>query len=196
MDNNNIDQLEEMRQQMGQLKQALENQKIITDKALRRAMVSSSSWLSVFVKVQVGAAPFLFLILIMACIILKMSWWPIIVWGILCAVSVWMDFKTVIISKDKIFNLSFKDLRIFLIKQTRQRKLQALIETVVMLPWLAWYFYEFFRAISSDTKPFSMTEYLINLAIAAVASIIVVLVIYRKINKTTATLLHEMEQED
>lgn len=196
MENKDIDQLLAMREQMSQLKQALEKQQIITDKALRRAMVSRSSWLGVFVKVQMWAAPFLFLILLLPCIVMGMNWGPAIVWGIACAASVWMDFKTVNISKEKILNLSFNDLRIFLIRQKRQRNIQALIETTFMLPWLAWFFYEFFRAVSSEHHPFSWEEYLANLGIAVVLGIVVIILIYHKINKTSAQLIQEMQQED
>ena len=197
MEDKNIkDELQELRSQMGSLKETLSEQKIVTDEALRKAMVNRSSWLGKLVKSEVWLAPLIIIMLGWPSIAYGMSWWPLIVFMVVLLPSIWLDSKTVVIPPEKILHCPLTELRHFILWQTKWRNIQFLIEFVLSLAWLGWYGYEMLLSMATPDNPFEISEFYWLFAMSGLGGIIAAMVVYIKISKTYSKLLETLGDAD
>lgn len=198
MDNNinEKDELQEMRRPMECLKETLAGQNIVTDEALRRAMVNRSSWLGKLVRGELWAAPLLILVLSWQVMAYGMSWWPLILFIVLLLPSIWLDSKTVVIPEEKILHCSLTELRRFMLWQTKWRNIQFAIEFVLSLAWLGWYIYEMMLSMATPENPFDIKDFCWLFAFSGLGGIIAVVVIYRKISKTHRNVMESLGDAD
>ena len=95
MDNNinNDLQLQEMRQQMTELKQQLDRQQIVNEQLLRQSMTSKMSWIKRYIWVEAAMIPVLLLILAPIHAMLGLSWWLYGFLAVMLVVDVAADFR-------------------------------------------------------------------------------------------------------
>ncbi|MDE5870041.1 MAG: hypothetical protein K2H18_07395 [Muribaculaceae bacterium] len=198
-----MDNLEIMRQQLSSLKEQLDTQKIINKELMSKVMRNKASWLNVFVNIEIVTLPIIYFIVAGASSALGISQWYGEILLFFATVDVILDWYLIRISPKKFSKLSIIELKRFLYKQKKYR----LIQTIVMAPISVIWVIAFFRAFFSKLYIFPMAEiptsikagFWICLAAAIVASIIVVIVLFKKMQRTNDALISditELEREE
>ena len=75
MDTNNHLELEQMRAQLGILKQKLEKQDIVNERLMRKSMKSKMSWINKYLVIVIFAIPFVAFAMLPMVHEMNISWW-------------------------------------------------------------------------------------------------------------------------
>lgn len=198
MDTNNNFELEQMRAQLGILKQKLEKQDIVNERLMRRSMKSKMSWINKYLIIAIFAIPFVAFSMLPMVFQMGISWW-------------WYGFTLVIITgsviadwyvnylRDDVFmkgNLVETAERLTRMKSLRLR--QTLIGLGVVVVWLAWLFYELYtktHAAGNDTVEHVMgLGYMYGGGIGAVVGLIIGLRLFFKMQRTNDEIINDIEE--
>lgn len=195
MNNIGIGQLEDMKNEMQELRESLQQQKIFTDKSIRHAMAGRSSWISRFVKSEIFIVlPVSILLFLWMKSSIGLSW---------AFVAVTLGFIFVDIVWDIIINrlkpadyvsLSLIELKERLIRQREMRCRQILIEVPLIVLWAAWFVYDI---ATNGVGLFEDVPFWITLIITAVLFIVAMVIafkIYNKMQGIDADAIAEIEQ--
>lgn len=195
MNNIGIGQLEEMKNEMQELRESLQQQKIFTDKSIRHAMVGRSSWINRFVKSEVFIVlPVSILLFLWLKSAIGLSWaFVVVTLGLIFADIVW----DIIINRLKpadYVSLSLIDLKERLIRQREMRRRQMLIELPLVVVWAVWFVYD---VATNGVGMFEDVPLWIPLIITVVwfiVAMVIVFKIYHKMQGIDADALAEIEQ--
>lgn len=191
-------ELEQLRQQVMELKDELNKSRITTQSVIRKAMRSQSSWLDNFVKFEVVSIPVLGIIMGLFSYLLGASLWPVIIFMIMSVVSTWLDWHTLRIASSHILTMPMSQLKESLIRQKRYRMIQTVAETPIAFGWLFWYIYslkESFQA-SDDLSEGFYYGALGGGCVGTVIALIVIIIIYKKAQKTNNELIETIDSEE
>lgn len=159
MENSNLQsmELDDMRSQLGLLKDKINEEKIINDRLLRESMRSKMGWIRTFFWLELLVAlPFIAFALVLAKMsslpISHFSWWTFAALMLILAVDIYFDYRVNVAplkehdyDRDNLVATVGK-----LIKMKRQRKLQAIIGIATMVPAIGWGFAECWMAVGDD----------------------------------------------
>ncbi len=195
MNNIGIGQLEDMKNEMQELRESLQQQKIFTDKSIRHAMVGRSSWINRFVKSEVFIVlPVSILLFLWLKSAIGLSWaFVVVTLGLIFADIVW----DIIINRLKpadYVSLSLIDLKERLIRQREMRRRQMLIELPLVVVWAVWFVYD---VATNGVGMFEDVPLWIPLIITVVwfiVAMVIVFKIYHKMQGIDADALAEIEQ--
>lgn len=195
MNNIGIGQLEEMKNEMQELRESLQQQKIFTDKSIRHAMVGRSSWINRFVKSEVFIVlPVSILLFLWLKSAIGLSWaFVVVTLGLIFADIVW----DIIINRLKpadYVSLSLIDLKERLIRQREMRRRQMLIELPLIVVWAVWFVYD---VATNGVGMYEDEPFWIPLIITVVwfiVAMVIVFKIYHKMQGIDADALAEIEQ--
>lgn len=195
MNNIGIGQLEEMKNEMQELRESLQQQKIFTDKSIRHAMVGRSSWINRFVKSEVFIVlPVSILLFLWLKSAIGLSWaFVVVTLGLIFADIVW----DIIINRLKpadYVSLSLIDLKERLIRQREMRRRQMLIEVPLIVVWAVWFVYD---VATNGVGMYEDVPFWIPLIITVVwfiVAMVIVFKIYHKMQGIDADALAEIEQ--
>lgn len=195
MNNIGIGQLEEMKNEMQELRESLQQQKIFTDKSIRHAMVGRSSWINRFVKSEVFIVlPVSILLFLWLKSAIGLSWaFVVVTLGLIFADIVW----DIIINRLKpadYVSLSLIDLKERLIRQREMRRRQMLIELPLIVVWAVWFVYD---VATNGVGMYEDVPFWIPLIITVVwfiVAMVIVFKIYHKMQGIDADALAEIEQ--
>lgn len=195
-----MEDLEIMRQQLLTLKQRLDTQKIINKDLMRTVMHNKASWLNRLVNIEIISIPIIYCIVAGASYAEGISLWYANILLIMTVIDVVLDWYLVRISPDKFSRLSILELKKFLLKQKKLR----LIQTIAMAPLAGIWLVAFLRAFISklDIFPYTSAEipafikpglWIVIIA-AVVASIIVVCVLFNKMQRINDALIKDIDE--
>lgn len=195
MNNIGIGQLEDMKNEMQELRESLQQQKIFTDKSIRHAMVGRSSWINRFVKSEVFIVlPVSILLFLWLKSAIGLSWaFVVVTLGLIFADIVW----DIIINRLKpadYVSLSLIDLKERLIRQREMRRRQMLIELPLVVVWAVWFVYD---VATNGVGMYEDVPFWIPLIITVVwfiVAMVIVFKIYHKMQGIDADALAEIEQ--
>lgn len=153
-----IDELEELRRQINDLRSELSHSRIVNDKVIRQSMRGRSSWLGTFVKLEAVTIPILGFFFWCILYFMDASLWPAYVFVIIAAVSTWFDTYTMTIRTKALLTMPMSELKNYLVKQKKQRLIQLLIETPLTILWVIWFFF----AVKSTLREGSIAYEFIN----------------------------------
>ena len=198
MDTNNNFELEQMRAQLGILKQKLEKQDIVNERLMRRSMKSKMSWINKYLIFAIFVIPFVAFAMLPMVFEMNISWW-------------WYGFTLVMLTgsviadwfinylRDDVFmkgNLVETAERLTRMKSLRLR--QTIIGLGVVVVWLAWLFYELYMktsAAASGTMEHGMgTSYMYGVGIGAVLGVIIGLRLFFKMQRTNDEIINDIEE--
>ena len=144
MDNNinNDLQLEQMRQQMTELKQQLDKQQIVNEQLLRQSMTSKMSWIKRYIWLEMALIPILLLILAPIHAMLGLSWWLYGFLAVMLVVDVAADWRINHVDRNQLLtgNLVEASRRLTLMK--KQRAWSFALGILVVIIWIVWFLYE------------------------------------------------------
>lgn len=186
-------ELEQIREEMKDLREALQAQKIFSDMCIRQAMAKKLSWNKRFVKIEVYAIiPLLFLFMVG----MRGGWgisWPfIIISMIMIATDVVWDVIINRLKEDNSATMPLIELKERLIKQKKMRRQQMAIEIPLLICWIIWLEYEIYCKALSHAEINPWIPVGITVALFAV-SITVAFAIYNKMQGIDETAIAEID---
>ena len=191
-----MDELDILREQMAIMKKNLDSQQIINKQLMRTVMGQRASWLNRLVTVEIVLLPLFFLIFVASCLLFKISIWYAIIFLVLGAIDTALDWHTLRISPKTIATSSLVEIKKVLINQKKKRFWQTAISLPLALVWLVAYIYAI--ATGNDMQnpePVNMGG-LIGGLIGGIIGTILVIVIYRKAQKTNDAIIKELEDTE
>ncbi len=199
MDNNinNDLQLEQMRQQMTELKQQLDKQQIVNEQLLRQSMTSKMSWIKRYIWLEMALIPILLLILAPIHAMLGLSWWLYGFLAVMLVVDVAADWRINHVDRNQLLtgNLVEASRRLTLMK--KQRAWSFALGILVVIIWIVWFLYELQCASgmqSSDfLNGFAMGGFFGGI-IGGVIGLVVAIIIFYKMQRTNDEVLAQIDQ--
>ena len=199
MDNNinNDLQLEQMRQQMTELKQQLDKQQIVNEQLLRQSMTSKMSWIKRYIWLEMALIPILLLILAPIHAMLGLSWWLYGFLAVMLVVDVAADWRINHVDRNQLLtgNLVEASRRLTLMK--KQRAWSFALGILGVIIWIVWFLYELQCASgmqSSDfLNGFAMGGFFVGI-IGGVIGLVVAIIIFYKMQRTNDEVLAQIDQ--
>ena len=199
MDNNinNDLQLQQMRQQMTELKQQLDKQQIVNEQLLRQSMTSKMSWIKRYIWLEMALIPILLLILAPIHAMLGLSWWLYGFLAVMLVVDVAADWRINHVDRNQLLtgNLVEASRRLSLMK--KQRAWSFALGILGVIIWIVWFLYELQCASgmqSSDfLNGFAMGGFFGGI-IGGVIGLVVAIIIFYKMQRTNDEVLAQIDQ--
>ncbi|MDE7421115.1 MAG: hypothetical protein K2N35_12990 [Muribaculaceae bacterium] len=188
-----MDELNILKEEMAALKQSLDKEQIVNDKLMRTVMRQRVSWMDTFVKAEFIILPIMYVIFAVACAFFGISQWYALAILILGFIDALVDLRTFRISPKIFSTCSMMEVRSLLIKQKKERFIHLCIAFPIAIIWLVL----FAKAISDSHAQANGVELvgfegILGGIIGGIIGGIVVLIIYRKAQKTNDTIIDDI----
>ncbi|MDE7350149.1 MAG: hypothetical protein K2N25_03710 [Muribaculaceae bacterium] len=191
-----MDQLDILKQEMAELKRNLDKEKIVNKQLLRTVMRQRASWLNKFVIAEFIMLPILYLMFVGICAFFQISQWYALTLLIFSLADAVIDMRTFRISPKVFSTCTMLEVGRLLKKQKKERFIQMCISLPLAIIWLVLTL----SAIANGSDPLA-TDHALNLA-GAIGGLaggliggIIVLVIYRKAQRTNDTIISDIDDE-
>lgn len=187
-----MDELDILKEEMAALRRNLDKEQIVNDKLLRTVMRQKASWLNTFVKAEILALPFVYLLFVVICAGFRISQWYAFAFLILGLIDSVVDLRTFRISPKIFSTCSMMEVRKILVRQKKERFIHVCIALPLSLIWL----YLLCNAIFRATDP-NAVDHALNFGgaiggiIGGIIGAIVVIIIYRKAQKTNDVIIED-----
>lgn len=198
---NNMNELEQMREQMQMLHNKIDNQEIINDDMIRRTVKSKMSWIKKYVYLQFFALPFIALVWFGIHHTFNVSLYNYAFMVIMCIIDAIWDYRINVASL-KVENVAAFSLTDTLKKLTEMKQMRSksfAIMTPLLILWFAWTLIEMRQTISTvDAPEHSVINPLYGGFAGAIIGIPVGLYaafrIYRKMQRTNEDLIKQLNE--
>ena len=196
--NNNMTELEQMREQMTTFKNKLDKQQIINERLVRNTMGSKMSWIKNFVWMEIFIVPVLLIIMAAFHDSAGLSWWLFAFLAIGLIADVAGDFIINRIPKGQLLSGDLVATSQRLIKMKKQRTSWFIAGIIFMSIWLVWFIIEVVMKLDYGcTLPHHGTVVAIMVAGIAIGGLIggfIAWLIFRKMQKTNNQLIEQINQ--
>jgi len=199
MDNNinNDQQLEQMRQQMTELKQQLDRQEIVNEQLLRQSMTSKMSWIKRYVWLEIAFIPIVLLILAPIHAMLGLSWWLYGFLAVMLVVDVAADWRINCVDRNQLLTGNLVEASRRLTAMKRQRAWAFVLGIVGVVIWIAWFLFELKLAQGIQANDFlngfAMGGFFGGI-IGGVIGLIAAIIIFYKMQRTNDEVLAQIDQ--
>lgn len=187
-----MDELDILKEEMAALKRSLDKEQIVNDKLMRTVMRQKTSWLNTFVKFEFIALPFTYLIFAVACAFFRISQWYALSFLILGIVDSVLDLRTFRISPKIFSTYSMMEVRQLLIRQKKERFIHLCVSAPLVIIWLMLFSMAVFREPQDPVGYAGM----IGGIIGGVIGGILVVMLYRKAQKTNDFIINDIQDEN
>lgn len=196
--NNNINELEQLREQMSIFKDKLNKQQIINDQLVRNTMKSKLSWIKSFVWGEIIIIPIMLLGMAVFHAGTGLSWWLYGFLAIGLVADATGDFIINRIPKSQLLSGDLVETSKRLVKMKKQRTSWFIIGLIFVTIWLAWFIVE----LVLKTDPgCALPDHNLVIAIMAIAVAvggviggIVSWFIFRKMQRTNNDIIDQLKQ--
>lgn len=196
--NNNINELEQLREQMSIFKDKLNKQQIINDQLVRNTMKSKLSWIKSFVWGEIIIIPILLLGMAVFHAGTGLSWWLYGFLAIGLIADATGDFIINRIPKGQLLSGDLVETSKRLVKMKKQRTSWFIIGLIFVTIWLVWFIVE----LVLKTDPgCALPDHNLVIAIMAIAVAvggviggIVSWFIFRKMQRTNNDIINQLKQ--
>lgn len=196
--NNNINELEQLREQMTIFKDKLNKQQIINDQLVRNTMKSKLSWIKNFVWGEIIIIPILLLGMAVFHAGTGLSWWLYGFLAIGLIADATGDFIINRIPKGQLLSGDLVETSKRLVKMKKQRTSWFIIGLIFVTIWLVWFIVE----LVLKTDPgCALPDHNLVIAIMAIAVAvggviggIVSWFIFRKMQRTNNDIIDQLKQ--
>lgn len=191
-----MEDLNILKEEMDAMKRNLDKELIVNDRLLRSVMRHEASWLNKFVTWEFIMLPILYLMFVGICAFFHVSQWYAFTLLILSLIDVVVDMRTFRISPKVFSTCTMLEVRRLLLKQKRERFIHVCIALPLAIVWLIL----MLNAIATASDPLA-TDHALNFAgviggiIGGLIGGLVVIVIYRKAQRTNDTLLSDIPED-
>lgn len=196
--NNNINELEQLREQMSIFKDKLNKQQIINDQLVRNTMKSKLSWIKSFVWGEIIIMPIMLLGMAVFHAGTGLSWWLYGFLAIGLIADATGDFIINRIPKGQLLSGDLVETSKRLVKMKKQRTSWFIIGLIFVTIWLVWFIVE----LVLKTDPgCALPDHNLVIAIMAIAVAvggviggIVSWFIFRKMQRTNNDIIDQLKQ--
>lgn len=196
--NNNINELEQLREQMSIFKDKLNKQQIINDQLVRNTMKSKLSWIKSFVWGEIIIIPIMLLGMAVFHAGTGLSWWLYGFLAIGLIADATGDFIINRIPKGQLLSGDLVETSKRLVKMKKQRTSWFIIGLIFVTIWLVWFIVE----LVLKTDPgCALPDHNLVIAIMAIAVAvggviggIVSWFIFRKMQRTNNDIIDQLKQ--
>lgn len=195
---NNMTELEQMREQMAAFKSRLDKQQIINEQLVRTSMGSKLSWIKKFVWGEIIAVPILLIIMALFHAGNGLSWWlyGFLALGLIADAT--GDFIINRIPKSQLLSGDLVETSKRLVKMKKQRTSWFVAGVIFLVIWLVWFCIEIaMRLDCGCTLPHHGTVVAIMIGAIVVGALIggvIAWLILRKMQRTNNQLIEQIEQ--
>lgn len=195
---NNMTELEQMREQMAAFKSRLDKQQIINEQLVRTSMGSKLSWIKKFVWGEIIVVPILLIIMALFHAGNGLSWWLYGFLAIGLIADATGDFIINRISKSQLLSGDLVETSKRLVKMKKQRTSWFVAGVIFLVIWLVWFCIEIaMRLDCGCTLPHHGTVVAIMIGAIVVGALIggvIAWLILRKMQRTNNQLIEQIEQ--
>lgn len=195
--NNNDQQLEQMRQQMTELKQQLDRQEIVNEQLLRQSMTSKMSWIKRYIWLEIAFIPIVLLILAPIHAMLGLSWWLYGFLAVMLVVDVAADWRINRVDRNQLLTGNLVEASRRLTAMKHQRAWAFVLGIVGVVIWIAWFLFELKLAQGIQANDFLngfAQGGLVGGIIGAVIGLIAAIIIFNKMQRTNDEVLAQIDQ--
>lgn len=195
---NNMNELEQMREQMEAFKSRLDKQQIVNEQLVRNSMGSKMSWIKNFVWAEIIMVPILLIIMAGFHVSEGLSWWLFAFLAAGLIADATGDFIINRIPKSQLLSGDLVATSKRLAQMKKQRTTWFIAGMIFVTIWLVWFIIEVVLKLDNGCKlPDHNTVVAIMVAGIAVGALIggvVAWLIFRKMQKTNNQLIEQINQ--
>lgn len=195
---NNMTELEQMREQMNIFKSRLDKQQILNEQLVRNSMGGKMSWIKNFVWVEIILVPILLLLFIPFHASTGLSWWLFAFMAVLLIADVIGDFIINRIPKGQLLSGDLVETSQRLVKMKKQRTRWFIIGLVFVLIWFVWFCAELIlnSKIACDMSCHESLRYVLigGCMFGGLVGFLVAWLIFRKMQKTNNQIIEQINQ--
>ena len=197
--NNNMTELEQMREQMAAFKNRLDKQQIINEQLVRNSMGSKMSWIKNFVWIEIVILPvLLYFFAQIFHVRMGLSWWLFAFLAIGTTADVIGDYIINRIPKSQLFSGDLVETSQRLVKMKKQRGMWFAVGVVFITIWIVWFFIEILMLLNTDSKSpnhnFEVLILIIGIVVGAIIGYIIAWYIFKKMQKINSELIDQINQ--
>jgi Reactive mitochondrial oxygen species modulator 1. len=188
---NQYNELEEMRRQMAILKEKLDGQEIVNERLIRRSMLSKMSFFKKYTWVSFVALAFIYVTLLGIRASFGLSWWFYGFTVIIMTADVVFDWYINRFSKEEFMEGDLLEAAEHMARMRRLRKWSLGLGLTMLVPWLAWLYYEVNHCPAAGTpmvEGFSM-----GFCVGGVIGLCIGLAIYFKMQRINRDIIRQIE---
>jgi len=197
-ENNNMTELEQMREQMNIFKSRLDKQQIINERLVRNSMGNKMSWIKNFVWVEAVLVPIILVIMASFHARQGLSWWLFAFLAIGMIADVIGDYIINRIPKGELLSGDLVATSKRLLKMKKQRTIWFIIGTAFCTIWVVWFIIETIMHLNLEVDyPHHgtiVTILTLGSAIGAIIGFFIAWLIYRKMQKTNNQVIEQINQ--
>ena len=191
--NNNMTELEQMREQMSIFKSQLDKQQIINEQLVRNTMGNKMSWIKKFIWAEIILVP----------IILHasegLSWWLFAFLAIGLIADTTGDFIINRIPKGQMLSGDLVETSQRLIKMKKQRTSWFIAGSIFLTIWIVWFIIEIVMKLNvigcnEPSHNLVVTIMVTALIIGCLIGFLVAWLIFRKMQKTNNQIIEQINQ--
>lgn len=194
--------LEQMRSQLEALRHKLDNQQIVNDRLMRKAMRSGMGWIERFVRVEECLLlPLVAVVFLGLKVALGLSWWFFAFTMVMCVADVVADHKVNILSGTLWHDCSMVEVRRRLVRMKGLRRRQLLISIPVLLVWVSLFVLELLSAGVFGPGVPPVSEWspaafggVAGGIVGAVAGLAVAVAVVRRMQRTNDALIRQIDE--
>lgn len=190
-------QLEELRQQMSELRQQLDRQEIVNENLIRQSMTGKMSWIKKYIWLEVAMVPLCLLILAPVHAMMGLSWWLFAFLAVMLVVDVAADFYINRVDKNQLLTGNLVEASRQLVVMKKQRAWAFALGLLGVIIWIVWFLYELKRVAGSFADDFwngFAHGGFIGGIIGGVLGLIIAIIIFRKMQRTNDEVLASIDR--
>lgn len=190
-------ELEEMRQQLGILKEKIDGQKLINDKLIRQSMLNKMSFMKKYTWVSFFALAYIYVGFFFLREQFNMSWLFYIATVIIMTVDVLFDAYINRFSKDQFLNNDLIATSKRMVRMKKLRKRSLLIGIIGMSIWSPWLFTELYYGASSSNglvSPDYMWGIIVGGLVGLLAGACIGIWIYLRMQSINSDIIQQIEE--
>jgi uncharacterized protein YneF (UPF0154 family) len=197
--NNNMTELEQMREQMSIFKSQLDKQQIINEQLVRNTMGNKMSWIKKFIWAEIILVPIILIIMASFHASEGLSWWLFAFLAIGLIADTTGDFIINRIPKGQMLSGDLVETSQRLIKMKKQRTSWFIAGSIFLTIWLVWFIIEIVMKLNvigcnEPSHNLVVTIMVTALIIGCLIGFLIAWLIFRKMQKTNNQIIEQINQ--
>lgn len=193
-ENNNMTELEQMREQMHIFKSRLDEQQIINEQLVRNSMGGKMSWIKNFVWGEIIVVPIFLLLFVPFHAKMGLSWWLFAFLAVGLIADTIGDFIINRIPKSQLFSGDLVETSQRLIKMKKQRSQWFIAGMIFVLIWFVWFCAELIMNSKHECSDHFSSIVVGGAVVGGIIGIFIALLIFRKMQKTNNQIIEQIDQ--
>ena len=195
---NNMTELEQMREQMNAFKSRLDKQQIVNEQLVRNSMGSKMSWIKNFIWIEIALVPILLIIMAMFHASEGLSWWLFAFLAIGLIADVIGDYIINRMPKGQLLGGDLVATSQLLMKMKKQRSKWFVAGVIFMSIWCVWFIIEIVMKLNkfcNEPNHNLVVGIMVGgLVIGALIGFFIAWIILRKMQKTNNQIIEQINQ--